>query len=229
MVEGMERAMINISISGQNYEVPEGLTILRAFEWSGFRLTRGVGCRGGFCGACGTVYRLEGDYRLYYGLACQKLVEPGMILGQIPFFPAQRPQYQLDALLPAGETLLQIYPEILRCFGCNTCTKACPQEIDVLNYMASALRGDLASLADLSFDCIQCGLCVARCPAELVPPNLALLGRRLYGKYLAPPARHLQLRIEEVAAGGFQPEIGEMKSLPIQELKDRYNARQIEA
>jgi ferredoxin len=220
--------MIEIFISGQRYEVPEELTIMKAFEWAGFRLIRGVGCRGGFCGACGTVYRVMGDYRLHYALACQTVVQPGMVLGQIPFFPAQRPAYRLEALQPTGETLLALYPEILRCFGCNTCTKACPQEIDVLSYVAAALRGDLAELADISFDCIQCGLCVARCPAELVPPNVALLGRRLYAKYIAPQAEHLNQRVQEIAAGNYHSGVEELKALPLAELKARYNARQIE-
>ena len=90
--------MVEIYIYNQMYEVPEGLTILQAFEWAGFHLTRGVGCRGGFCGACSTVYRIAGDHRLHYALACQTVVEPGMILGPIPFFPAQRPAYFLEEL-----------------------------------------------------------------------------------------------------------------------------------
>lgn len=221
--------MTEIFIQGQRYDVPEGLTILRAFEWAGFHLKRGVGCRGGFCGACGTVYRILGDYRLHYALACQTVVQPGMVLGQIPFFPAQRASYQIEALQPEGETLLQLYPEILRCFGCNTCTKSCPQELDVLGYMAAALRGDLAAVADLSFDCIACGLCVARCPAELVPPNVGLLARRLYGKYLAEPAAHLRQRVQEIEAGAFREEILALKALTTAELKARYASRDIEA
>jgi len=220
--------MIEVFILGQRYEVPEELTILKAFEWSGFRLTRGVGCRGGFCGACGTVFRLNGDYRLRYALACQTVVQPSMILGQIPFFPAQRPAYSLDTLKPTGETLLELYPEILRCFGCNTCTKACPQELDVLGYMAAAVRGDLPALAEASFDCIMCGLCTVRCPAELVPANVALLGRRLYGRYLAPHAGHLRERVQEIEAGAFRAEMSELKSLPLAALKERYRAREIE-
>jgi succinate dehydrogenase/fumarate reductase-like Fe-S protein len=220
--------MMEIYIYNQRYEVPEGLTILRAFEWAGFHLTRGVGCRGGFCGACSTVYRIVGDHRLHYALACQTVVEDGMILGPIPFFPAQRPVYSLDSLLPEGSTLLALYPEILRCYGCNTCTKACPQEIDVLSYMSAALRGDIQALADISFDCILCGLCVARCPAETVPYNVALLGRRLYGKYLAPPAKHLHRRVQEIEDGNFEAELCGLKVLALDELQARYNARQIE-
>jgi len=221
--------MTEIFIYNQRYEIPEGLTILKAFEWAGFRLTRGVGCRGGFCGACGTVYRIQGDYRLYYALACQTVIQPGMVLGPIPFFPAQRPQYRLEDLQPRGDTLLEIYPEILRCFGCNTCTKSCPQEIDVLSYVSAAVRGDIAALADASFDCIACGLCIAQCPAELVPPNVALLARRLYGKYLAPPPEHLRRRVQEIEKGAFRSEIEELKNLPLAELKSRYNNREIEA
>jgi succinate dehydrogenase/fumarate reductase-like Fe-S protein len=221
--------MIDIFIFGQRHSIPEGLTILNAFEWAGFRMTRGVGCRGGFCGACGTVYRMEGDYKLRYALACQTVAQSGMVLGPLPFFPAQRSSYRLDELTPAADTVLNLYPEILNCFGCNTCTKACPQEIDVLNYMAAALRGDLAELADISFDCIMCGLCVARCPAELVPPNVALIGRRLFGKYIAPHADHLQKRLLEIELGDYTQTINELKGLPLAELKQRYNARQIEA
>lgn len=221
--------MIDIYIFGQRHAVPEGLTILRAFEWAGFHLTRGVGCRGGFCGACSTVFRRAGDHQLRYALACQTVVEAGMNLGPIPFFPAQRPAYHLEALKPEGATLLDHYPEILRCLGCNTCTKACPQELDVIGYVAAAIRGDLPALAEASFDCILCGLCTARCPAELAPPNVALLGRRLYGKYLAPPAAHVHERAEAIERGEYRAEVSALKALPLAELKARYNARDIEA
>jgi ferredoxin len=222
-------SMIDVYILGQRYEIPYGLTILKAYEWAGFRLTRGVGCRGGFCGACGTVYRFAGDHQIHYALACQTVAQPDMVLGGIPFFPAQRGDYLLEDLEPVGETLLEQYPELIRCFGCNTCTKSCPQELDVLGYISAALRGDLPALADASFDCIMCGLCVARCPGELVPPNVGLLGRRLYGKYLAPPAAHLHQRVSEIEAGLFAMELQELKTLPLAEIKARYNARQIEA
>jgi ferredoxin len=97
-----------------------------------------------------------------------------------------------------------------------------------MSYMSAALRGDLVALADISFDCIVCGLCVARCPGELVPPNVAQLGRRLYGRYLSPPAQHLRLRVQEIEAGVYQSQLYELKSLPLAELQVRYNAREIE-
>ena len=81
------QAMISIYIMGKRYDVPESLTIMKAIEYAGYKLIRGCGCRGGFCGACATVYRVEGDPRLHFALACQEVAQPGMYLVQIPFFP----------------------------------------------------------------------------------------------------------------------------------------------
>ena len=90
---------IPIFVMGKQYDVPETLTIMKAMEFAGFKFLRGAGCRGGICGACPTVYRKAGDYKLYYGLACQTVVEPDMYLAQIPFFPANRAdtRVRLDA------------------------------------------------------------------------------------------------------------------------------------
>jgi len=224
----MPEELIPIYIMGKRYEVPFGLTIMKAMEYAGYKLVRGAGCRAGFCGACATVYRTSGDYRLKVALACQTVIEPGMYIAQIPFFPAERAPYKLHELEPTFETLVKIYPELLRCLSCGTCTKACPQDLDVKDYMAEAMRGNIAAVADKSFDCIMCGLCAARCPAEEVQYNIAILCRRLYGKYLAPKAKHLSQRVEEIKAGKFDEAIKEMKSLPLEELRRRYNEREIE-
>lgn len=224
-----EPEVITIHIMGKAYQVPKGLTIMRAIEHAGYRLLRGAGCRGGFCGACGTVYRTAGDYRLKVGLACQTVAEPGMYLTQIPFYPANRAQYQLDRLKPNLATLVRLYPELPRCVGCNTCTRVCPQELDVMDIMARAMRGDIAGVADRSFDCIMCGLCASRCPAEEVQYYVAILARRLYSRYLAPPAAHLAARVREVQAGRFDAELAELAALAPAQLKQRYDARDIEA
>jgi len=224
----MAEKLIPIYIMGKRYEVPSSLTIMRATEWAGYKLIRGAGCRSGFCGACATVYRIKGDYRLRIGLACQAVVEPEMYLAQIPFFPAEKAIYDIEELKPTPEQLFQIYPEILRCLSCGTCTKACPQEIEVMDYMADAMKGDIASVASKSFDCIMCGLCAARCPAEEAQSNVALLCRRLYGKYLAPKSQHLRERIEEIEAGKFDEELAKLKSMGKEELGQRYKERDIE-
>jgi succinate dehydrogenase/fumarate reductase-like Fe-S protein len=224
-----EIELIPIYIMGKRYDVPASLTIMKAMEWAGYTLIRGVGCRAGFCGACSTVYRIKDDPKLYFGLACQTVVQPEMYLGQIPFFPAKRATYDITQLKPEAETLFKVYPELLRCLGCGSCTKACPQELNVKGYMAAAMRGDIAAVANMSFDCIMCGLCAARCPAEEPQYNIAILSRRLYGRYLAPRSEHLRVRVDEVQAGTFDDEINQLKTLDHDQLMEQYKARTIEA
>lgn len=223
-----ETELIPIYIMSKRYEVPATLTIMKAMEWAGYKLVRGAGCRGGFCGACATAYRIGNDPKLYFGLACQTVVEPDMYLAQIPFFPAQRASYDITQLEPTGITLFTLYPELMRCLGCGACTKACPQDIDVRAYMAAGMKGDIAAMADISFDCIMCGVCAVRCPAEEAQYNIAILARRLYGRYLAPRSEHLEERLAEIEAGAFDAEIKELKGLGKKELTKRYEAREIE-
>jgi len=46
---------------------------------------------------------------------------------------------------------------------------------------------------------------------------------------LAPPAEHLWVRVREIQQGLYQKEILELKALPLEELKARYESRQIES
>jgi formate hydrogenlyase subunit 6/NADH:ubiquinone oxidoreductase subunit I len=223
-----EKEMVSIYIMGKQYRVPYGVTIMKAMEYAGYRFIRGCGCRGGFCGACGTVYRKPGDFRLKVGLACQTVVEDGMHLTQIPFYPANKATYNLEELTPTLATLLRHYPEMTRCLGCNSCTRICPQELQVMDYMAAAQRGDIAKAAHMSFDCLMCGLCASRCPAEIVQYNVALLARRLYGRHVAPRAEHLARRVEEIKAGKFDAEIERLMKMDRLELQKLYDARDIE-
>lgn len=223
-----ESELIPVYIMGKRYMVPPTLTIMKAMEYAGYKLIRGVGCRGGFCGACATTYRIKGDPKLYFGLACQTVVQPEMYLAQIPFFPAQRANYDVTEMEPVPTTLFSAYPELLRCLGCGACTKACPQDLEVRSYMAAGMKGDIAEMADLSFDCIMCGLCAARCPAEEAQYNIAILARRLYGRYLAPRSEHLEERLEEIEEGAFDERLEELKQLSRDELVEWYESRDIE-
>ena len=223
-----DKKMVPIYIMGKKYMVPYGLTIMKAMEYAGYQYIRGCGCRGGFCGACGTVFRFKGDYKLQSGLACQTIAEEDIYLVQIPFFPAKKAQYDLEELKAEGSTLLKLYPELARCVSCNTCTKICPQDIEVMDYMQAALRGDITAAADLSFDCIMCGLCAVRCPAEIVQYNIAILCRRLYGKYVAPKAEHLKEMVDRVSKGEYDKELKELMTADIKKLKKLYNKREIE-
>jgi len=221
------RKMVTVYIMGEAYKVPEGSTIIMAFEYAGFQLKKGVGCREGFCGACATVYREKGDYKLKGGLACQTVVSEGMTLVQIPFVPSEKPIYDLNELTPDIGTFKKLFPTVFRCVACNTCTKSCPQEIQVMDYIQALKRGDIAKAADLSFDCIRCGLCALRCPAEIVQFNAATLAQRLYGKYLAKKSPELETRIKEIEEGKFDDEINELKTMERDELVKKYYAREI--
>jgi ferredoxin len=224
----MANDKVSFYVMGKKYEIPKGLTIMGAMEEAGYQYIRGCGCRGGFCGACATVYRTADDYRLKVGLACQTTVEDGMYLTQIPFYPANKATYDIEQVQPSAEHLMKFYPELSRCLACGTCNRACPQDLKVCEYMQAAIRGDIARVADLSFDCIMCGLCASRCPAEEVQYLIAILARRMYGKYVAPKAPHLQDKMKELSANQFDNEIDKMMKTPDEELRKMYADRDME-
>jgi Fe-S oxidoreductase len=221
--------LITIFVMGEAYQVPKDLTIMKAMEYAGFRFIRGCGCRGGFCGACGTVFRKKDSYKLKVGLACQTVVEDGMYLAQIPFYPANKKQYDIAKEPANTQVLVRFYPEIMRCIACNSCTKICPQDIDVMGYINAAIRGDIEKVADMSFDCIMCGLCASRCPAEIVHYNVGLLARRLYGAKVAKRSPHLAERMKEIKAGRFEPGLDKLCKMTEAQLSEKfYKDRDVE-
>lgn len=228
MAEEPKTHMINVYIMGKEYKVPQGLTIMKAMEYAGYRFIRGSGCRAGFCGACGTIFRKKGEYKFKTALACQTTVEDGMYLTELPFIPANKAVYNINELESAPNTIVSLYPEIARCVSCNTCTKACPQDLEVMDFIQAALRGDVKKAAALSFDCLQCGLCAARCPADIVHYHVAQLARRLCSKYVLPTSEHLIERNEEIKAGVFDEEMDTLTKMDLEQLKKVYTERDIE-
>jgi len=222
--------LVDVYVMGKHFQVPEGMTIQAALEYAGYNLIRGVGCRSGFCGACATVYCFKNDPQLRYALACQKAVDPDMYLTQMPFFPAASAQYDIEELTPVhGEnSLLKLYPDMLTCFGCNNCTKSCPQDLLVMEYVAVGIRGDYQSVYEKSFDCLMCGLCAARCPQGLRPYVMAIAARRLRGAHFAPKSQHNLDRIEAIESGEFDSEMDHLKTMSQDDLRRLYAEREIE-
>ncbi|MBW1878379.1 MAG: 4Fe-4S dicluster domain-containing protein [Deltaproteobacteria bacterium] len=220
--------LVPIYIMGKRYEVPASLTIMKAMEYAGYQYIRGAGCRGGICGACATVYRKPGDYHIRVGLACQTVVEPDMYLTQIPFFPANRTPVDFEALEGTPEDVYNAYPELFRCVACNACSKVCPMDVPVMDYIAAIKQGDLEKATELSFDCIQCGLCATRCMGELAQYHIAQLVRRIYGSKLAPHPAHLDTMVEQITAGRYVEALAVLMAMDTESLKKLYVEREME-
>ncbi len=220
--------MLNVYLFGKRYQVPAGLTIMTAMEYAGYELVRGCGCRNGFCGACATIYRIKGEIELHGCLACQTEIQEGMYVATLPFFPLEKRVYNIEEIKPTQQIMMQLYPEIYSCIGCNACTKACTQELNVMQYIAYAQRGEYDKCAEESFDCVMCGVCSSRCPAGISHPQVAMLARRLNGKYIAPECGHLADRVNEINEGIFDEKIAELMTKAVDnldEIKDMYNHR----
>lgn len=223
-----EQQLIPISIMGKPCMVPADATIMGAIEFSGQQIVRGAGCREGYCGACATIYRLPGDYKIYTGLACMTMVEEGMTLAQMPYVPAEKAIYDIEELKPNVTAIQQMYPSVFRCVACGTCTRSCPQGLQVMDYVQAAKRGDIATVMDLSFDCVVCGLCMLRCPAEITQPLVGILAKRLYGRYLRKDSPELAERVKAVEEGAYDAEYAELMAMNRKDLSDRYYARDSE-
>ena len=201
---------------------------MTAMEYAGYKLVRGCGCRNGFCGACATIYRIKGDNELKACLACQTKVEEGMYVATLPFFPLEKKLYDINNIKPTEQVMMQLYPEIYSCIGCNACTKACTQELNVMQYIAYAQRGEFEKCAEESFDCVMCGVCSSRCPAGISHPQVAELARRINGKYLQPQTQHLIDRVNEINEGKCEELIQSIMNKPLDEIKELYNTRDFE-
>ncbi len=151
-----------------------------------------------------------------------------MYVATLPFFPLVKQVYDIEKISPEQAIMMQLYPEIYSCIGCNACTKACPQQLKVMQYIAYAQRGEFDKCAEESFDCVMCGICSSRCPAGISHPQVALLARRLTGKYIAPKSEHLEERVKEIAEGKYEKIIEDLMQKPLAELKELYNHREIE-
>lgn len=151
-----------------------------------------------------------------------------MYLTQIPFYPAMRATYNFHELEGTAEEVFGLYPELFRCVACNNCTKVCPMDVQVMDYVSALKRGDIRAAAEISFDCIQCGLCASRCMGEVAQYHIAQLARRLNGAYLTPRAEHLATMVANIDAGRFADGLNELLAMDVDNLKKTYQAREME-
>ena len=199
-------ALVNIEIAGKPYQVPEGITAIKALWYTGQEVVRGAGCLGGFCGACATYYRKQDDPKVRTGLACQLAMEEGMSFSLMPPFPARKALYNIRSLPAPTQDFFDLYPEVPLCRNCNACTEACPQKIDVRAGVWKAVFGEFKTVSDLFMSCVMCGLCNPVCPADIAPNLAALYVSRVQGAHLSPRAAGLETRITEIEAGRFDQE-----------------------
>jgi len=151
-----------------------------------------------------------------------------MCVVQIPCFPISNSIYELKNLRPTISQVLGIFPELATCMGCNSCTKSCPLELEVLGFVSAALRGDFSAVTEKSLECVMCGMCAVRCPQGISPYSVSLLIRRLHGRYLTAEPQYLEARIKEIEAGKFDDEYKKLRGMPIEELRRMYEERWIE-
>jgi len=98
--------------------------------------------------------------------------------------------------------------------------------IPVMNYISAAIRGDLKQVVELSIECVMCGLCAARCPAELSPHNIALFIRRLYGTHMLTRSSQLEKRLKDIEQGVYQADIAALKKTDSKKLQEMFDELQ---
>jgi L-lactate utilization protein LutB len=101
-------------------------------------------------------------------------------------------------------------------------------DVEVLDYISALKRGDIEAAAQISFDCIQCGLCASRCFAETPQYHMAQLARRLYGGKLAPRAEHMAKMVEDIASGKYTEMLSKLKAMGADQLREAYTSRELE-
>ena len=168
---------------------------MEAMEYAGYQLVRGCGCRNGFCGACATIYRIAGDRQLRTCLACSTKVENNMYVATLPFFPLVKAVYDVEKVKPTEQIMMQLYRN-LRLRGLQRLHEGLSPGPERHAVHCLRTAGVSTKCAEESFDCVMCGLCSSRCPAGISHPQVAMLARRLNGKYLAPHCDHLDARIQ---------------------------------
>lgn len=208
---------ITIELEGRKIRVPEGLTVIEALWDTGHDVKRGVGCLSGLCGACTVAYLEKEGKKVKFGLGCQKVVEEGLNVIMLPYFPARLARYLLESMETPLKQLPEIYPELYTCNDCKACN-ICPEWINVAGVMKAAKDGDYETATGHIMDCIMCGLCASRCPKGIAPQHVALFIQRALAKERAFPP-NLQKRLDQLESVQFDAEWGSIAAMGSEELE----------
>ena len=77
-----------------------------------------------------------------------------------------------------------------------------------MQYIAYAQRGGFLRLCRGIFRLRHVRRLLGPVPGGISHPQVAMLARRINGKYLAPKSRHLEQRVQEIENGSFQDLLG---------------------
>lgn len=212
--------LVNIEIAGKAFQVPEGITLMKALWHTGHEVTRGAGCLGGFCGACATYYRTKDDPKVKTCLSCSTAVEEGMSFSFVPQFPARKALYDVTKIQNPKQELFELYPEAPLCRNCNACTEACPQMIDVREGVWRAVFGDFKAVSEMFMNCVMCGLCAPVCIADIAPSLVAVYASRAQGVHYSEKPEGLYQRIEDIQHGQYQSDWDRILNMNDDELQN---------
>ena len=82
--------------------------------------------------------------------------------------------------------------------------------------------------AEESLECVMCGVCASRCPAEISHPQVFQLVKRLAAMRMIPAAEHLEQAKHDVARGRWNEAMDEIMAKSTEELMELYQSRDIE-
>lgn len=218
--------LVNISIDGKSFQVPDGISAVQALWHCGMDPRHGIGCLGGVCGACTMTWK-TGSVPFRTGLGCQTPVCEGM---EIRFMETDFPRYVPYQTRPwetvkrgeLNETslrnhFLETLPTTRRCVACGACTAVCPQNIDVMKGVKETLNGNFREVSDLFLNCVMCGFCALVCETKVYPHLAGLYGRRMKGIFLDPESLALSERIRQIDSGFYDEEWLRLLAAPVQE------------
>src|SRR3569832_2459665 len=144
----------NVEIMGKRYQVPQGITLIQAMWHTGHEVTRGIGCLGGVCGACSTLYRTKESHELKQWLGCQLIVEEGMSFSLSAPFPVKKPFYKMEELPDPTQDLFRHFPEAALCRNRNTYNETNTQKNNKQTGVWNAVCGDFKESANHFLPCV---------------------------------------------------------------------------